>query len=81
MAKRTQINVTLEDSELSDINEFFRVHGMTPQGLLKAGARKFIEEDILGRKADMQTIKSWKEIERGLSKPIDDLLEIIEAGR
>ncbi|MEA3362107.1 MAG: hypothetical protein U9Q61_02355 [Thermodesulfobacteriota bacterium] len=78
MAKRNQINVTLEDFELSDINEFCRVHGMTPQGLMKAGARKFIEEDILERKADMQTIESWKEIEAGFSEPIDDLLEMIE---
>ena len=81
MTKRNQINVTLEDSEFSDINEYCRVHGLTPQGLLKAGARKFIEEDILERKADMQTIQSWKEINAGLSKPIDDLLEMIEIDR
>jgi len=81
MAKRNQINVTLEDSEFNDINEFCRTHGMTPQGLLKAGARKFIEEDIAERKADMQIIQSWKEIKAGLSEPIDDLLEMIEADR
>ncbi len=81
MAKRNQVNVTLEDSEFSDINEYCRIHGMTPQGLLKAGARKFIEADILERKADMQTIQSWKEIKDGLSEPIDDLLEMIETDR
>jgi len=51
--KRNQINVTLEDSECSDINEYCRVYRMTPQSLLKAGARKLIEEDILERKADL----------------------------
>lgn len=81
MTKRNQINITLEDYELSDINEYCRIHGMTPQGLLKAGARKFIEADILERKADMQTIRSWKEIKEDLSEPIDDLLEMIEADR
>ncbi|MCD6526740.1 MAG: hypothetical protein J7K75_07110 [Desulfuromonas sp.] len=81
MAKRNQINVSLEDSEFNDISEYCRVHGMTPQGLLKAGARKFIEEDILERKADMQIIQSWKEIRNGLIEPIDDLLEMIEADR
>lgn len=81
MKKRNQINITLEDSEFSDINEYCRVHRTNPQGLLRAGARRLIEEDILECKADMQTIRSWKEVEAGLSEPIDDLLEMIEADR
>lgn len=81
MKKRNQINVTLEDSEVGDINEYCRVHGMTPQGLFKAGARRLIEEDILERKADMQTIQSWREIRDGLSEPIDDLLDMLAADR
>ena len=54
---------------------------MTPQSLLKAGARKLIEEDILEKKADLQTIQSWEEINNGLSEPIDDLVEMIEEDR
>ncbi|MCD6580712.1 MAG: hypothetical protein J7K90_02820 [Desulfuromusa sp.] len=81
MKRRNQINITLEDSEFSDINEYCRVYRMTPQSLLKAGARKLIEEDILERKADLQTIQSWEEINNGFSEPIDDLVEMIEADR
>ena len=81
MKKRNQINVTLEDSEFCDINEYCRVYRMTPQSLLKAGARKLIEEDILERKADLQTIQSWQEISNGFSESIDDLVEMIEADR
>lgn len=81
MKKRNQINITLEDSEFSDINEYCRVYRMTPQSLLKAGARQLIEEDILERKADLQTIQSWEEINSGFSEPIDDLVEMIEADR
>ena len=40
-----------------------------------------ILEDILERKADLQTIQSWEEIHNGLSEPIDDLVEMIEADR
>jgi hypothetical protein len=81
MKRRNQINVTMEDSEFSDINEYCRVYRMTPQSLLKAGAKKLIEEDMLERKADLQTIQSWQEINNGCSEPIDDLVAMIEADR
>jgi len=78
MAKRNQINLTLDDSEMNNINEYCRVHGMTPQGLFKSGAQRLIQEDILERKADLMTLKSWKEVCIGNSEPIDDLLQMIE---
>lgn len=81
MKKRNQINVTFEESEMENINEYCRVHGMTPQGLLKTGAQRLIDEDILEGKADLMTIRSWREICGGLSEPIDDLLEMIEEDR
>ncbi len=81
MKKRIQVNVSLEDSEFGNINEYCRVHGITPQGLFKAGAQRLIDEDILERKADIMTIRSWREIGEGLSEPIDDLLEMIEEDR
>jgi hypothetical protein len=77
MKKRNQINVTLEDSEFETINEYCRVHDRTPQWLLKVGAQKIIEEDFLEHKADIMTLQSWREIQGGLSEPIDDLLEMI----
>src|ERR1035437_7058921 len=40
MKKRIQVNVSLEDSEIGNINEYCRVHGITPQGLFKAGAQR-----------------------------------------
>ena len=73
--------MSLWNSEFSDISEYCRVYRMTPQSLLKAGARKIIEEDILEKKADLQTIQSWEEINNGLSEPIDDLVEMIEEDR
>ena len=78
MAKRNQINLTLDDSEMNNINEYCRVHGMTPQALFKSGAQRLIQEDILERKADLMTLKSWKEVCEGNSQPIDDLLKMIE---
>lgn len=78
MKKRNQINITLEDSEVGNVNEYCRVHGMTPQGLFKAGAQRLIEEDILERKADIMTMQSWREMREGRSEPIEDLLEMIE---
>ena len=81
MRKRVQINVSLEESEIGNISEYCRVHGITPQGLFKAGAQRLIDEDILERKADIMTIRSWREIGEGLAEPIDDLLEMIEEDR
>jgi hypothetical protein len=81
MKKRIQINVSLEDSEIGNINEYCRAYGITPQGLFKAGAQRLIDEDILERKADIMTLRSWREIGEGLSEPIDDLLEMIEEDR
>ena len=78
MAKRNQINLTLDDSEMNNVNEYCRVHGMTPQGLFKSGAQRLIQEDILERNADLMTLKSWKEVCEGRSEPIDDLLRMIE---
>ncbi|NOR49862.1 MAG: hypothetical protein GQ530_02355 [Desulfuromonadales bacterium] len=78
MAKRNQINLTLDDSEMHNINEYCRVHGMTPQGLFKSGAQRLIQEDILERNADLMTLKSWTEVCEGRSEPIDDLLQMIE---
>ena len=78
MAKRNQINLTLDDSEMHNINEYCRVHGMTPQGLFKSGAQRLIQEDILERNADLMTLKSWAEVCKGRSEPIDDLLQMIE---
>lgn len=78
MKKRNQINVTLEDLEAENINEYCRVHDRTPQWLFKAGAQRIIEEDMLERKADLMTMQSWREISAGLSEPIDDLLKMID---
>jgi len=81
MKKRNQINVTLEDAEAENINEYCRVNDRTPQWLLKAGAQRLLEEDHLERKADLMTIQSWLEIGEGRSEPIDDLLDAIEKNR
>lgn len=81
MAKRNQINITLEDLEFNNVNEYCRVHGMTPQGFFKAGAQRLIDEDILERKADLMTMRSLREIGEGRAEPIDDLLQMIEDDR
>lgn len=77
MKKRNQINITLENDELERINEYCRVNDRTPQWLYKTGAQKMIDEDIRERKADLMTIQSWRELNHGLSEPLDDLLEMI----
>lgn len=77
MRKRIQVNVALEESEAEIFNEYCTVHDRTPQWLLKAGARRIIDEDILERKADLMTMQSIREIEVGLSHPIDRLLTLI----
>ena len=81
MAKRNQVNLTLDDVEMSNINEYCRVHGMTPQGLFRAGARRLIQEDIHERRADLMTLESWREIDAGLSAPVNDLLKMMEEDR
>lgn len=78
MPKRHQVNITLDELELHNVNEYCRVHGMTPQALFKSGAQRLINEDILERRADLMTLQSWNEIQKGLAEPIDDLLEMIE---
>jgi hypothetical protein len=78
MKKRNQINVTIEDAEAKNINEYCRVHDRSPQWLFKAGAQRIIAEDILERSADLMTLQSWREMNEGLSEPIDDLLEMID---
>ncbi len=78
MAKRNQINLTLDESEMNNVSEYCRVHGVTPQGLFKAGAQRLIQEDVLERAADLMTLKSWREVTEGKSEPIDDLLQMIE---
>ena len=81
MKKRNQVNITLEETAAKNINEYCRVHGMTPQELFKIGAQRLIDEDILERKADIMTMQSLKEIGEGLAEPIDDLLKMIEEDR
>ncbi|MDO3377148.1 hypothetical protein [Geoalkalibacter halelectricus] len=78
MPKRHQVNITLDERELHNVNEYCRVHGMTPQALFKSGAQRLIHEDILERRADLLTLQSWNEIQKGLAEPIDDLLEMID---
>ena len=78
MSKRNQINITLDKTEMNNVNEYCRVHGMTPQALFKAGAQRLIDEDILEQKADLMTMQAMREIREGLSEPIDDLLEMIK---
>lgn len=78
MSKRNQINITLDEAEMNNVNEYCRVHGMTPQGFFKASAQRLIDEDILEQKADLKTIQAMREVRAGLSAPIDDLLEMIE---
>lgn len=78
MLKRNQINITLDETEMNNVNEYCRVHGMTPQGFFKAGAQRLIDEDILEQKADIMTIQAMREVKAGLAEPIDDLLEMIE---
>ena len=81
MKKRNQVNVTLEDAAAKNVNEYCRVNGITPQELFKAGAQRLIDEDILERKADIMTMRSWREMGEGLAEPIDDLLEMIKEDR
>jgi hypothetical protein len=81
MSKRNQISINLDDNEARLVDEYCRANDRTQQWLFKAGARKLIEEDMRERRADMQTIKSWQEINDGLSEPIDDLLEMIDEDR
>jgi hypothetical protein len=78
MSKRNQINITLNDTELHNVNEYCRVHNMTPQAFFKSGGKKMISEDLLERKADLMTLQSLEEIESGLDTPIDGLLQMIE---
>jgi len=78
MPKRNQVNVTFDDPEMNNVNEYCRVHGLTPQGFLRTGAKRLIQEDILERNADIRTLKAWKEVCEGKSEPIDDLLKMIE---
>jgi hypothetical protein len=78
MTKRNQINLTLDESEMKNLSEYCRVHGMTPQGVFKAGAQRLIQEDILERNADFMTLKSWKEVCQGRSESINGLLQMIE---
>lgn len=81
MAKRNQINITLDDVEMNNITEYCRFHGIAPQGLFKAGAQRLIVEDILERRADLMTMQAMGEVNAGLSEPIDDLLEMISEDR
>jgi len=81
MKKRNQVNVALEDAAAQNVNEYCRVHGITPQELFKAGAQRLIDEDIMERNSDIMTIRSLREIGDGLAEPIDDLLEMIEEDR
>jgi len=78
LKKRNQVNITLEESAAQNVNEYCRVHGITPQELFKAGAQRLIDEDILERAADVMTMRSLREIRDGLAEPIDDLLDMIE---
>lgn len=81
MQKRNQVNVTFDESDMNNVNEYCRVHGVSAQGLLKTGAKRLIQEDILERNADLMTLKSWQELCEGKSEPIDDLLKMIEEDR
>lgn len=78
MAKRNQINITLDDAEMHNVSEYCRVHNMTPQGFFKAGGQKLILEDLLERKADLMTLQSLEEINDGRATPIEDLLQMID---
>lgn len=78
MTKRNQITITLNDVEMHNVNEYCRVHGMTPQSFFKAGAERLIDEDILEQKADLMTLQAMREVRVGLSESIDDLLQMIE---
>ena len=78
MQRRNQVNVTLDAAEMHNVNEYCRVHGLTPQGLLRTGAKRLIQEDVLERNADSRTLKAWQEVREGKSEPIDDLLNLIE---
>lgn len=81
MPKRNQINITLDDTEMHNVNEYCRVHNMTPQGFFKAGGQNLINEDLLERKADLMTLQSLEEIKDGRATPIDDLLQMIDEDR
>ncbi len=77
MPKRNQINITLNSTEMHNVNEYCRVHNMTPQGFFKAGGKILISDDLLERKADLMTLQSLEEIKDGHVAPIDDLLQMI----
>lgn len=78
MLKRNQINITLNEAEMHNVNEYCRVHEMTPQSFFKAGAERLIDADILEQKADLMTLQAMREVRGGFSEPIDDLLQMIE---
>ena len=78
MTKRNQITITLNDVEMHNVNEYCRVHGMTPQSFFKAGAERLIDEDNKKQKADLMTLQAMREVRVGLSESIDDLLQMIE---
>lgn len=78
MKKRNQYNVSLEEQEAANINEYCRVHNMTPQILFKVGAQKMIEEDMLQREVDAMTLQSWFDMKEGRVEPIDDIMELLE---
>ena len=61
MAKRNQINLTVDDAEMKNILEYCRVHGISQQGLLRAGVNRLIKEDILERNADLRTLQAWRD--------------------
>jgi hypothetical protein len=78
MAKRNQINLTVDDAEMKNILEYCRVHGISQQGLLKAGVNRLIKEDLLERNADFRTLQAWRDIREGRTEPIGDLLDLID---
>lgn len=78
MSKRHQINIALDTTEMNNVNEYCRVHRMTPQSFFKAGAQRLITEDMLERIADIKTIQAMEDVHTGRSEPIDDLLKMIE---
>jgi thioredoxin-like negative regulator of GroEL len=78
MSKRHQINIALDPTEMNNVNEYCRVHRMTPQSFFKAGAQRLIADDMLERAADIKTIQAMEDVWAGRSEPVDDLLEMIE---
>lgn len=78
MTKRNQINLTVDDAEMHNIREYCRTHGSTPQGLLRTGVQRLIQEDILERQADLRTLQAWREIGAGRSESVDGLIAMLE---